>query len=235
MDKYREIKTSYGTVRNNNVRSRSKLKIAAIAATVIVVASSVPILNALINNKKKPEVSSVPDNQIIYTVDVDVNKGDTLSELALQYYNDDCDNVYNSFDNYIDDIARGNGIEDKNLIDKNTTYKLPVVIDKDNEYYVEFLKAREDLNNILQNEKWVTYTIKAGDSISKLAMIVSMDNNELIENTNSIISHNQIDPNRLKDGDIIEILNPKIGEAKSRLLGAKKALDESLKVNQVQK
>lgn len=235
MERRNDFRTSYGTVRYVNVKSNRKLKVAAVVGTLILVGSSIPIVSALINRNKKPEISQVPDNRVVYTIDVEANKGDTLSELALEYYNDDCDSVYNSFDNYVDDIARGNNIKDKDLIDSNTTYKLPVIIDKDNEYYVQILEKQQEINCLLKNEKWVSYVIKPGDSISALALLSSVDNNELISNTKSIIAHNGIDPNKLQYGDVIEIINPKLGELKTQLSDLQNQLEESLKVNQTQK
>ena len=233
--KRKEFRTANGTVRNANIRANVNRKIVVVIGVVILAAASSPILAKAFQNNKRPEISTVPSNKIIYVVDVRAHSGETLSELALKYYNDDCEGVYNSFDNYIDDIASGNNISNPDSIKSGTVYRLPVIIDEDNEYYVEIKKIQAEIDKINKSEKWVSHTVGATETISYYASLASGSYDETMSNIKLIQAHNGISEKDLKYGSTIEILNPKLGQLKMQLHDLMQDLNKSLENNQVKK
>ncbi len=237
MDK--NLRTSYGTVRNinkNKLKRRTKLKlykagIATVAASVLILLGGIKLSNKI----QESEILPMPDNQSMITISVRTQYGDTLSDIAGKYYNDDFEGVYQNINNYINAIKKENKVT-SDKIKYNINLDIPVIIDSDNQYYQHILELEKEIKDIEKNDLWVEHTIESGDSISYLASLASRNISETYELANKISFKNGIGPKKLlQAGEKILIINPKLGGLKIELEETKKQLEETLVISNKKK
>lgn len=235
-----EIVSEHGKVKKINDKALSTLKtklqkikpVIALSASAIIFFSGLAIGKASTNTEEKTNPVSVSDNQILTNISVDVFSGDTVSEIADEFYNEDYDSVYGSKENFIKSIEETNGIVDSKIT-SGSRIKIPVIIDEDNPSLQNYVSKQMELFELEENEKWVKYTVKLDDNITSLAAFGSAANyvgvNE--EEAQEIIKRNNLPSNTIYAGQELWIINPKIGELKLEVKEANKELIESLKSN----
>ena len=230
-----EIKISNGKVNNVNyekLKEIEKIKIYKLRIAAVV-ASAVILLSLFTLGKKKDVVvSPIPDTQICCVVPVYVGSGDTIEEIARLYYSDECEGVYNSFQNFEDAIREQNNTK-ADVIHNGDTIGVPVIVDKENPFYQRILEVQKQIDEIKENNLWVRYTVKHGDNLSSLAALASGDFQETPILAGEIMRKNNItSASLLKEGSEIWIMNPELAPVKEDLNLAYKALYASLKVGE---
>lgn len=215
----REIRTSYGTVRHiNNKKKKMKLitkGILGISGAVIILLSGLNIYRGIQNKK----INDIPENQVMTTISISVESGDSLTEIANRFYTDDCEGVYRYISNYQDAIQEKNKImgNDPKLIE-GRSLKIPVIVDENNVYYQRVSELENKINEIEQSNKWVYYTVESGDNLSSVAEFASGSFSETYEIMNEIAEKNNISVKAmLREGQRLWIVNPELGNLKREL------------------
>ncbi|MBQ2946954.1 MAG: LysM peptidoglycan-binding domain-containing protein [Bacilli bacterium] len=235
MTNNRELRTNYGTVRNISNKKMKKRKLKQVVAVTLATASIVTIMTLTGCEKNKEYV--VPDNQIKVNISMQVEEGDTISDVANKFYTDECEGVYNSISDFEDEIKEQNNINKfSSFVKEGDTIEVPVIIEKENPYYLKILDIQSQINNIQNNNLWVRYTVEYGDRLSTIAEKASGSYTEIYEITNKIASKNNINNKSiLNAGQEIWIMNPELGELKSELKNAQEELKLSLTGEQLKK
>ena len=232
-----DIKTSYGTMRNVNKKQNKKKLIRngilGIGGAVIILISGLQIKNVV----EKKQINDVPEGQIRTTISIQVEDGDTLSEIADRFYTDNCDGVYRYVSNYEDAIQKENSIVGRNpKLVAGTTVEVPVVVPENNAYYQRILELEKQIADIEQNNKWVSHTVRPGELLSTLASMSSVDISETYELINEIANKNGISTKEiLRPGDEILIVNPELKELKMELIETQEMLVHYLSGDQIKK
>lgn len=169
---------------------------------------------------------AMPDGFMqIYTTE-QVDYGETLSDIASYYYNEEThDSYFLNFDNYVETIATTNNIS-KNNISPFQNLIIPTIVAEDNIYLQQINNLTQQLETL---EKWVPHKIEYNDTILSLSYLGAGDTNEAYEIKNSILQRNNINGTTIYAGDTIEIINPKIGEIKKEIAQLNDKLNQSLK------
>lgn len=223
-----DIRTSYGMVRNINSGKIKNTKLYKKAAVVIATASIIAVVALTSAGCMPKQISEIPSDQIKYTITIQVNADDTISDIADKFYNDDCDNVYNSVSNYKNEIINQNNLSKTGFIKAGSKIDVPVIIDKDNPYYLRIQEIEEEIKSIEENELWVKYTVEYGDTVTTIASFASGNYYETYDIANKIISKNSMrNGSILNAGEKIWIMNPKLGDLKLELNN----LNEDLKLS----
>lgn len=223
------IKTSFGTVRKVNAEKLQKTKLYKKAAAAIATASIVVVMSIIGVGCESKQISEIPSDQVKYTITIQVNADDTISDIADRFYNDDCDNVYNSVFNYKNEIINQNNLSKTGFIKAGNKIEVPVIIDKDNSYYLRIQEIEKEIKTIEENELWVKYTVEYGDTVTTIASFASGDYFETYEIADKIISKNSMrNGSLLNAGEKIWIMNPKLGDLKLELNNLKEDLKLSL-------
>lgn len=208
--------------------------VAAIGASVIIIIEGSTIINGL-KDLIRPKQITVPNDKISYSFCIELEEGDTVSEIASKYYTDDTADTYGSFSNYTKHIEHDNRTNIDN-VEAGDKLQIPVIVDKDNPYYIEILNIKKQIEDLEQNHLWVMYTIKYGDSISELAQLVSSNPNEIRDYTNKIYNKNHLGRTSvIVEGQKIWIINPELGNLKHQLNDIEEQLRQSLIKEQVKK
>lgn len=232
-----EIKTNYGTVRNvnfNNVKKTKKRKTYKMPV-MIIAATSILLVSAFIAKNKNIPTSPIPENQVKTYITMEVEDGDTISDITNKFYTEDNETVYNSISNYKKEIEEQNNISKfDSHIENGEVLKVPVIVDKDNPYYLEILEIKSKISDIEENNLWVRYTVKYGDRISTLAELASGSYSETYEIASEIERKNNYG-RLLNEGEEIWIMNPELGKLKSKLKEAEEQFKESLINKQIKK
>lgn len=231
-----EIKTAYGVVRNVNGSKLNKIKkmrVARIAATLLLLTALSTTL--IFGHIERNKINEIPFDQTTVIVSVDIMQGDTMYDIANRFYSSDCEGVYRYVDNYVKAIQKENN-NYSDYIERGDTLKIPVIIEKDNPYYLQILSVNNKIKDIEENNLWVRYTVKPGDSFSELAQLSSGSISETYENLKKIYSKNNMsEKTLLRDGNVIWIMNPELGQLKLELISLEEQLEQSLIVNQQKK
>ena len=230
-----EIKTSYGKVSNISKKRLKKKKIIktgviAISGAAIIIVSGL-FIKTKIDNRK---INEVPSDQIMTTISITIESGDTLSEIVDRYYTDDCEGVYRFESNFEREIKEQNGIySDK--IEAGKNIKIPVIIDKENPYYVQIQDLKKQIDEISINP-WIKYTVQGGDTFLTLANLASGNSTETIQFAQDIANKNNMTmKDILKTGKEIWIMNPTLGELKAQLNSVEQEFLQSLTNSQITK
>lgn len=171
-----------------------------------------------------------PEDCIMEEVRVDVNSGDTLSEIASIYYNSNYESYYGDLYGYIDQIAEINRVK-PNKLSSDDVLTIPVIFDKSNPYYAQILDLKRQEKEIMENEYWVEYTVPAHTYItmSHLAALSAAPGEEIVTATNEIVKRNKGRSNYHDRERVFEIINPKLGTIRTALYEAQKNFEMSLK------
>lgn len=220
-DEVREFRNNYGVVRNVNNKRISKLpnynvvkRKIALMLSFLSIATAITIFSAI----PKGHASELPEDsvsRVVLNIPKKIENGETLSEIAEDNYSDSYTEFYVSKQDYIEEIKSVNNIQNSDIY-ANDTIMVPIVLDSSNAYYQKIQELNKQIEEIIQNNYWVEYTVKYGDNISVLAAQASSTQEETIENTKKILSKNNIS-GYLQAGQVIYTINPKLGVLKSEL------------------
>lgn len=231
----RELRTNYGTVKNISNKKIKKRQLKKVMAVTLAAASIITIMTLTGCNKNKEYI--VPDNQIKVSISMQVEEGETISDVANKFYTDECEGVYSSVSNFQDEIKEQNNINKfSSFVKAGDTIEVPVIIEKDNPYYLKILEIQSEISNIENNNLWVRYKVEYGDRLSTIAEKASGSYTETYEITNKIASKNNMGTKSiLNAGEEIWIMNPELGTLKAELNEAKEEFKLSLTGEQIQK
>lgn len=236
-----EIDSKYGKVFNINYNkvkvNKNQLnvakKVVALSMSAVMFFAGLGIGKANEKTIDKTSTVNLNPNQIIATVQNSIDPGETLSEIASKYYNEDYEKVYGSEVNFINSIKKQNNIENDDLIVSGQKLTIPVIIDKNNSYFQNIMMLTAKINELEENEKWIKYTVRLDDNLSMLAGWGSGNHVSVsVEEENEIARHNNLQTKTIYPGQELEIINPKIGNLKIELRKAEQEFKESLINNQ---
>ena len=212
--------------RMKNLRKKALLRV----AFTEIIAITIILGNKVIN--KGPNLSPViPEGFVQMNIEIPVGSCQTLDEIAQEYYNEESyPDYYNDFDNYVEKIAEQNNISSTN-IPKYRNIVIPVIVEENNVYLDRINQLTSELDE-LKKEEWISYKIKFGDNLYGLAWLGSGDGNEVNNNLDRIVEKNNLSSSNIVEGQVIQIINPKIGEKKQEIDFLKQQLIDSLKVEQ---
>ena len=230
-----ELRTNYGTVRNISNKKMKKGQLKKVMAVTLAAASIITIMTLTGCSKNKEYV--VPDNQIKVNISMELESGETISDVANKFYTDECETVYNSVSNFQDEIKEQNNINKfSSFVKAGDTIEVPVIVEKDNPYYLKILEIQSQISNIENNNLWVRYTVEYGDRLSTIAEKASGSYTEIYEITSKIASRNNMGTKSiLNAGEEIWIMNPELGKLKAELNEAKEEFKLSLIGEQIKK
>ena len=230
-----ELRTNYGTVRNISNKKMKKGQLKKVMAVTLAAASIITIMTLTGCSKNKEYV--VPDNQIKVNISMELESGETISDVANKFYTDECETVYNSVSNFQDEIKEQNNINKfSSFVKAGDTIEVPVIVEKDNPYYLKILEIQNQISNIENNNLWVRYTVEYGDRLSTIAEKASGSYTEIYEITSKIASRNNMGTKSiLNAGEEIWIMNPELGKLKAELNEAKEEFKLSLIGEQIKK
>lgn len=229
----REFRTSYGTVRNINNRKIKKRKLKKIVAVTLAASSLITIM--LLVGSGKDDLNSVPNNQLITYVSMQIESGDTLNGIVDRFYTDEFEGFYRSDSDYKKAIKELNDIEGSYLREGNNIM-VPIVVEKDNPYLLKKLEIKDEIQNIKENNLWIKYTVKGGETLLLLAARASDSESESYKIMEDIAEKNNIETNAtLPIGKELWIMNPELGKLKIELNIAEKEFDESVIVRNTKK
>lgn len=230
-----EIRSNQGRIANVNKRQlerrrrkqlqRRKKVLVISAAGILTVAT----LFGIHKFNKNDFERVMPEGYMqIYTTE-QVERNDTLTSIAEEYYDDDIyDSYYENINDYVEEIADINNISNPNRIDPYTTVIIPALTEENNIYMeqIEAIDAQID-----QLPKWVDYEVQAGDTILGLSYLGAGNTDEAYSIQYSIMDRNDLDNSTIVIGQRIQIVNPEIGALKKEREILREKLHESLKVS----
>lgn len=210
------------SLNKKRIKNLKRKAIKRVALTGII-ALSIAVGKYIID--KPPTLDSVvPDGYVQIDIEIPVSSNATLSDIAELYYDENSyPEYYTNFDDYMKSIAEKNDLNGYNLPKYQNIY-VPVIVAENNVY----LERIEQLNNeldTLEDQEWISYTVKVGDSLYELAWKGSGDGNEAEKNLDKIIEKNRLESSTILPGDHIKIINPRMGEIKQEI----EYLDNQLK------
>lgn len=233
-----EFRTSYGNLKNVNNKKKNRIKlikngILGIGGAVIILVGGLQVYKQI----EKKQINDIPEGQITTTISIQVENGDTVSEIADRFFSDDCGDVYNYVSNYEDAIKEQNHLYGLNPnIVAGRTLQIPVIISENNTYYQRILELENQIKEIEENNRWVRYTVKYGDLFSTLASKASSDVSETYELALEIADKNNMSTKDIiRPGQEVWIINPELGKLKIELNETREMFIESLSRNQIKK
>jgi len=223
-----EINTSYGTIRKNNNKNFKKIKLSKTGIGIISIAAASIILISSIAGLGEKGTNPIPEHQITTTITMQVEQGDTIYDIANKFYTDDCEGVYCSLANFQDAIKEQNDVHGSRIT-KGDILEIPVIVDKDNSYYLQIKQIQNMIADIEKNNLWVKYTVQYGDNITKIAGLASGSYSETQTIIGEIIDKNNIrKASLLSEGQEIWIMNPELGRLKIQLSDIEEQFKQSL-------
>lgn len=221
-------------ITNINQRRLARMRKARLRRNrnIAIAVASVGIILTLIGLPHKEEAPHVmPEDYVQIYIREDVEHGDTLTEIAERYYDDDVyDSYYGNINNYIDSIADTNDIY-KDRITPYQSLTIPVFVGEENIYLTQIAELEEQIKNL---PKWVNYTVEVGDTILGLAYRGAGSTNEAYSIKDDIMAKNGLKNSNIRVGQVIQIVNPQIGELKAEIVILKEKLHDSAKVDQAE-
>lgn len=211
-----------------------KVLISTIVAAIIGGGIGYQLKTAIDKNNYQPPL--LPDDCVAMDIDVKVEYGDTVTEIASRYYNDDYEQMYGEFEHYVDAVLDKNDLDSASKILPGDDLTVPVIFDKDNPFYMESAYLQHQITEIKDNEYWVPHTVTYLDgSISELAAKASGTDSEVGIISSQIMAHNDLENSMIKPGQQLDIVNPELGPLKIALNEAKENLNTSIQNNNKQK
>ncbi len=229
---YEERKTLNGTLRVDKEKFKNFLKrvgtIALSGTLALTIISGIVTYRA--GYKKGTEVlpGTIPSGYVLTQTQDEIDFGGSVSDTASNYYSAAIASIYDNFEEYTRVVEEMNGLRHNEKVDSGETITLPVAIDELNPHYIQTLVLQSQINQIQREEYWVQYVVKSGDTISGLAAKASGSRGETVILTNKILEKNPSDSN-LRPGDVIWIVNPKLGPLKLTLQEEEEAMRQDLK------
>lgn len=223
------ITTESGKVSNINMTALARLKmngkkvikLLAISTVVVVV-----ITGFLIFKGAKAEDPLVPlEDQNVVMLEEVVDEGETIYNIAQEYYNDACKDSYKGISDYVRAIMDQNNSTSN--IYPNQVLSIPVIVDSNNPIYIEMQNIEKEIEKIKETDYWIIHEVKYGDSVSELAWLASGNLDDMKSVSAEIREKNGID-NILPAGTKILIVNPEIGRLRTELEALKGELAKSI-------
>jgi LysM domain. len=236
-----ELKTDYGTVRNINtekLRAAKKKKIKKIKNTLTlsfisaIIVASLVWGNSALKGNTEPHTLSIPTGYTTIHVTEQVMRGENVTLIAQEYFSDEYKEAYGTIENFVNAIIKENELNRRGDITPYQNLTIPALVAEDNIYLQQIEDIKNAIEEIKENNYWVSYTVKPGDSFSKLAARASGDSGETVSLTNQIMSKNGKNSSYLVDGQTILTINPELGPLKLQLNELQTELYESLKIDQ---
>ncbi len=163
----------------------------------------------------------------IYTYET-VDKGETLYDIAKDYYNSDIYSYYyRTLDDFIKEIAKENNLKTNN-VGSFQSLKVPALVTNDNIYLQQITTLKEKVAKL---PRWVDYTVVGGDTLLGLAFEGAANTNEAYQIKQDIIRTNNLDSELLMEGMNIRIVNPEIGAIEKEIDRLESLLQQSIKIN----
>ena len=231
------IRNNYGSINNVNTNRIKRLDKKKMIRRKIAIALAAGAISgtflgfALGRNSVQPNIPVLPKDCIMVDVTVDINIGDTIYDITEEYYNDKYEGIYPTKQIYENSVMNMNHLKNSN-VDYGDQLTIPIIIKKDDETYTRMQFLTHQISEIEKNERWVDHVVEFGDSLSYLASLASGSYNETYDNMTEIMNKNGINnENVLDEGDVIKIINPKLGKLKLELNELKAELVEKAKNN----
>ena len=178
------------------------------------------------SSKYKDKIKlELPYNYIEIYLNEHISKDDTVESVAKKYYDQEIyHKIYETIDDYIEEICNLNGLEPYNLTPFQDI-NVPVLVHKDNVYLSRINELEKEIKNI---DEWIKYEVQNGDSLSSLAYDAAGNSTDALSNIEKIKEYNNLTSNDINVGDVLYIINPKIGELKRDIAFLRHQLKESL-------
>ncbi len=180
------------------------------------------------SNKKGGYNIVIPDGLASIDIKINIERGDTLSEIASRYYNSDYNKIFGNFDNYLKAIASKNNLSSIDSINLGSTLVIPIVFNDTNEYYIRIKSIETQMANL---PRYCSYTVKLGDSLVGIAGLSSIDETDRYNIIDEIKRINNLSDNSIYENQKIKIVNPELRALKIELLVAVSELEESLQIS----
>ena len=208
--------------------------VAAIGAVVVIGVTGSSIVRSFKETFNKSEIN-IPNDKASVTFNVELQEGDTVSQLASKYYFDDTEDVYDSFSNYTRNIEQQNKRDIDDIVEGEIV-QIPVIVDKNNPYYIEIMNINKKIDDIENSNLWVRHKVEYGEDITKLAMLASGSRSETHKLAGYIYNKNHIGPKTvINEGQELWIINPELGSLKQQLNDTLEQLRLSLEQSQIKK
>ncbi len=173
---------------------------------------------------------TVPYGYVLTQTEDQIGMGGSITDTASQYYSPRYASMYENIDEYARIIEEINGLHHNETVHPGQTIHLPVMVDETNPHYLQTLLLQSQIEEIEQNEYWVSHEVKLGESISILAARASGSESETARLIQKILERNNKETTEiLHDGETIWIVNPRLGPLKISLQEEEDALREELK------
>lgn len=233
-----EVQTANGTVRNINakkIREAKKLKlqkrIITLGLVAVIGASAFGGYALGYTHRANQETPpTIPTGYILTETTDMVRSGDSVYNIALEYYNENLySGLYSDINEFTEAILKANGLTENSTIYPGDTLTVPVVTSGNNEYFLTIQDLENQIEEITSTNYWVEYTAKFGDTYSALAAKASGSSSQTIDITQEIIKKNAGASHSLRPGDTIWIVNPELGTLRCALKDAKAAFQDSVK------
>lgn len=205
-DAYRVTYRNDEKIKNVKNPLLKRVVLTGVITTTILVASKIV-------NRPPTLAPTIPDGyQQIYINEL-VDYGETLDDITSKYYTENEALYYTSYRSFVKTVEQRNNIEYMN-INNRTTISIPVIIEKDNEYYnnIKQLEAA-----IPTKEEWVSYKIQDGDTLYSLAWLGSGNGDQAMDNVEKIMIKNNLNDTVIESGKKIYIINPEIGDIRKEI------------------
>ncbi len=181
-------------------------------------------------NDQETSIPTIPSGYVLTETVEEIDYGDTIYDIASEYYNASYTGIYPTLNDYSTAIQEQNGVVNPTRLNPGESLRLPVITTNQNDHFIKALQIQQQIDEIKQNEYWVEYTIKPGDTISALAAQASGDFRETPILTQQIIDKNKLS-GILRDGTTILTINPALGPLKIELQEVQNQFQQSIKVD----
>ena len=210
--------------RKERRRIQRRNRFIAIAAASVI---SVGAITGLFSHGKEPFNPVMPEGYQQVYASYQVERGDTIYDIAKEYYDAELyDSYYESFNDYVDDIKELNNAKGGHITPYQSL-QIPALINEDNIFLAQINAKRTELEQL---PEWVEYVVEPGDSILGLAYLGAGNTNEAYAIKDQIMRKNNLSNSFLRDGTTIYIVNPERGKLKVEIEQLKEKLEESLKL-----
>lgn len=193
---------------------------------------------------RNPSPIALPDGYVMIHVSDSIGSGgDNIYNNALEYWNSDLYGfAYKDINHYVASIASESGIRYPNRVNPGQSLRVPVIVPIDGEaaaIYTRISELETEIDRILQEEKWIDYVVKPGDTLLAIAGRAAGSKNGWIDTNiqysikDEITSRNGMRSSSiLRDGTTIEIVNPILGPLRTELNTIRGQLNEAAKTGQ---
>lgn len=210
----------------HKAKIRKRKVIAGVLITTHLLAA---IIGANIYEKTKPDAPqpSLPNGYILMQIRDRIEVGETITGIANEYYDvDTYSGMYSTALDYTSAILEQNGLRPNTTIHPGDAITVPVIVNQENEIYVQMQAIRAAIDKVEAESLWVPYVLRPGEGMLDLAAKASGSIDETYAIVDSIQAKNS--GSRFWVGDTVWIMNPELGRLKTELHELEDALQQSL-------